>query len=126
MIPPSPEAAAFAKVANYDVGPFTGRPDIHVPLYTIKTRSLTVPISLSYDETGIRVDNIASWVGMNWSLETGGVITRSVMDRPDEGINGIGGYLSSPPPRQSTITNTPTYVDYFIDKLVGPFDRQFL
>lgn len=122
MIPPSPEAAAFAKAANYDVGPFTGRPDIHVPIYTIKTRSLTVPISLSYDETGIRVDNIATWVGMNWSLETGGVITRSVMDRPDEGINGIGGYLNAPPPRQSAITNTPTYVDYFIDKLVGPFD----
>lgn len=120
MVPPSPEAAAFAKAGTYDVGPFTGKPDVQIPIYTIKTRSLSVPISLSYDETGIRVDNIASWVGMNWSLVAGGLITRSVMDVPDEGIGGVGGYLTGPPPRVSAITNTQNWVNYFVDKLIQP------
>jgi YD repeat-containing protein len=109
MIPPSPEATAFAKAATYNVGPYTGRPDITVPIYTIKTPSLSVPISLSYDATGIRVNDMASWVGQNWSLNAGGMISQVVIGQPD--INTSTG-LEAVPPRASDVVNNATYFNY--------------
>lgn len=117
IVPPSPEAAAFTKYGTYEVGPFTGRPDITIPIYEIKTRNFSVPISLSYDATGIRVDDISSWVGMNWSLLAGGMISRTVVCVPDDEGHG---FLTEPAPRESSITNTSTYINYFKDLLIDP------
>src|SRR6266496_4502806 len=72
ITPPSPEASAFVKYGTYPIVTYTGKPDITIPVYEIKTGKLSVPISLSYDATGIRVNDMASWVGMNWSLDVGG------------------------------------------------------
>ena len=110
IIPPSPEAASFAKYGTYPVGAFTGKPNIDIPIYEIKTTKLKVPVSLSYDATGIRVEEISSWVGMNWSLNAGGIISRTVVKDPDEDPNG---FLDSPPPRASSITGSSSVVDYF-------------
>ncbi|WP_415325869.1 DUF5977 domain-containing protein [Chryseobacterium sp. MMS23-Vi53] len=35
-------------------------------------------ISMSYDTGGVRVNDVPGWVGQNWTLQAGGVITRSV------------------------------------------------
>jgi YD repeat-containing protein len=84
VIPPSPTAAALAKYAALPVSPYTGIPKVSIPLYEIKVRDITVPISLSYHGGGgIRVDEEASWVGLGWSLNAGGVITRTVRGKDD-------------------------------------------
>ena len=80
----SPTAAALGKFTDVPVSYHTGIPDVSVPLYTIKEGALTLPISLSYHAGGVKVLETASWVGMNWALNAGGVITRSVMGAPDE------------------------------------------
>lgn len=80
----SPTAASLGKFTDVPVSYHTGIPDISVPLYTVKEGALTLPISLSYHAGGIKVLEPASWVGMNWALNAGGVITRSVMGAPDE------------------------------------------
>ena len=85
VIPPSPDAAALGKYGSIPVGLHTGVPQIDIPLYTIKTKSLQVPISVSYHASGVKVNEIASWVGLGWSLNAGGVITRSVVGKSDEG-----------------------------------------
>ncbi|PKV50678.1 YD repeat-containing protein [Aquimarina sp. MAR_2010_214] len=84
IIPPSPNASSLGKYGQVPVGLFTGTPQINIPLYTLKTGKLSVPISLDYSSNGIRVDQLPSNVGLSWSLRAGGVITRVIMDDPDE------------------------------------------
>ena len=87
-VPQTPEAAAFIKHGNIPVNMYTGTPQISIPLHTIQGREFALPISLSYDASGIRVDQIATWVGLGWNLNAGGAVTRMVQGIPD----GTGDY----------------------------------
>ncbi|RYZ98385.1 MAG: hypothetical protein EOP47_19455, partial [Sphingobacteriaceae bacterium] len=102
IIPPTPDAAALGKYGQTPINKAAGTPEINVPLYEIKTARFNLPISLSYDASGIKVDQIASWVGLGWSLNAGGVITRTVVGAPDEKYSN--GYLNTgiPLPQQLT------------------------
>lgn len=93
-IPPTPEAAALAKFAQVPVSYSTGTPNISIPLYEIKLREVSLPISLNYHAGGIRVDEIASSAGLGWTLAAGGNISSTVFDKPDM---GPGGYATGNP-----------------------------
>ncbi|HEY0656582.1 MAG TPA: hypothetical protein VGD65_25790, partial [Chryseosolibacter sp.] len=82
---PTPNAASLGKYGDIPVSYHTGVPEISIPIYTIQEGSLSVPISLSYHSAGIKVSETASWVGLGWSLNAGGMITRTVHGGPDEG-----------------------------------------
>lgn len=90
-IPPSPTAAALGEYGSYPVSGSSGLPSIQIPLIDIHGREITLPVSLSYHGDGVKVDEIASWVGMGWSLNAGGVITRNVVGYPDEDEKGLFG-----------------------------------
>ncbi|PYP54606.1 MAG: hypothetical protein DMD40_16020 [Gemmatimonadetes bacterium] len=81
---PSPTAATFGKFGDIPVSMYTGTPEIGVPLFTVKGKTLQLPIALSYHASGIKVDEIGGWVGMGWTLDAGGVITRTVRGLVDE------------------------------------------
>lgn len=84
-LPPSPTATALAEYAEIPVDKYTGVPNISIPLYTIELQDdFQMPVSLSYHASGIKVEDEASWVGLGWSLNAGGVITRSVKGLPDD------------------------------------------
>lgn len=70
----TPEATAFRKYGEVDANEYTGNPNISIPLYTLKFHDITIPISLTYDASGIKVDQEASWVGLGWNLLAGGCI----------------------------------------------------
>jgi YD repeat-containing protein len=82
---PSPNAASLGKYGDIPVSYHTGVPEISIPIYTIAEGSIAVPISLNYHSSGIQVDEVASWVGLGWTLMAGGSITRVVKGGPDEG-----------------------------------------
>jgi YD repeat-containing protein len=84
LAPSSPEAAAFNRYGNYQVNLFTGVPEISIPLYEIKVGELTVPVSLNYHASGIKVTDVPSRAGLGWDLQAGGSITRKIMGKPDE------------------------------------------
>lgn len=90
--PPSPNAASLGQYGNYPTTLYNGLVNISIPVYDIKTPRFDIPISLSYHASGIKVTEVASWVGLGWTLNTGGEITRQVMGNPDD---RPGGYLSS-------------------------------
>mgnify|MGYP003513248460 FL=1 len=84
----SPNAAELGKYVDVPVDYNTGVPQISIPIYTIQTGTLALPISLSYHASGIKVMENSSWVGSGWSLNAGGAITRTVRGLPDD-ISGV-------------------------------------
>jgi YD repeat-containing protein len=85
VTPHSPTAAALGKYVDLPVSLATGTPQINIPLYEIKSGELTLPISLTYQATGFRVGERAGWTGLGWSLNAGGVVSRTIRDKKDDG-----------------------------------------
>lgn len=86
VIPKSPNTAALDRLDLAPVDLATGGATISYNLYRIKTKSSVIPITLRYHSGGIKVDEIASWVGLGWALDAGGFISRNINGNPDEGI----------------------------------------
>ena len=83
VIPPSPQAAALARYAEYPVSHTTGIPDITIPLYEIRMGDFTLPISISYHSSGARPDEIPTSVGLGWTLNAGGAVIRTIFGGAD-------------------------------------------
>lgn len=88
ILPPSPDVAALGSFLDTSVSENTGIPGISVPMVSLPGKT-PVPISLNYHAGGIRVSQISSRVGMGWSLSAGGMVTRSVRDKPDDTGEGL-------------------------------------
>lgn len=104
----SPEVNKFEQYMNMPVNLVSGTPQVSIPIYTLEYGGLTLPISLEYDASGVKVESIASSVGQNWSLNVGGVVSRNTKGAPDEGSVGY--------PKSSIILNG-YYKDYGLSKL---------
>jgi hypothetical protein len=85
----SPNSASLGLYGEIPISLFTGTPSVSIPIYEMKYGDVTVPITLSYHASGIRPDQHPSWVGLGWTLQAGGVISRVINDKPDEYDNGF-------------------------------------
>ena len=83
IVPQSPQTSSLFKYTEYPVSPATGIPEIQVPISTIECDGIQVPISISYHASGIKVDDIATPVGLGWTLKEGGAIGCSVLGIQD-------------------------------------------
>ncbi|MDF1697522.1 MAG: hypothetical protein P1U56_16885 [Saprospiraceae bacterium] len=85
FVPPSPEVAAINKFIDVPVNGYTGIPSINIPLTNLNSKSLNIPVSISYHAGGVKVAEEASEVGLGWSLNAGGVISREIRGEDDFG-----------------------------------------
>lgn len=81
IIPPSPHVRNFLKYGETPVSNYTGVPSIQIPIHTIQLKDITLPITLSYNASGIKVEEEASRVGLGWVLKAGGMISVTVMGK---------------------------------------------
>jgi YD repeat-containing protein len=95
ITPPSLSAQAFMRYGEIPVDYSTGVPNISIPLYTIKGKELELPISISYHGSGIKVNDIASEVGLGWILNCGGMVARTIFGKKDESVSGIHTYTTA-------------------------------
>jgi hypothetical protein len=72
----------YSKEGNVEVS--TGKFGMNIPFTTIENQFLTLPISLSYSTSGVKVDENSSEIGMGWNLIAGGQITRKVNGGADD------------------------------------------
>lgn len=83
VIPPSPTSSVYRQFTGYVPDIHTGSVNIPLPLYEIKLGSYTIPLSLQYFTSGIKVDATPYPVGYGWIFSPGLRLTRTVMGRPD-------------------------------------------
>ncbi len=121
VLPPSPNTSALSAYGNYRVSDFTGVPDITIPIYVVKSRNFSIPITLYYHASGIKVTDVSSWIGLGWALNVGGQISRKVMGLPDE-TPSIG--LMSYPVRNGTTLSEPDDESWLYQVVSGGYDQQ--
>ncbi|KFF17456.1 hypothetical protein [Chryseobacterium sp. JM1] len=84
ILPTSPQSFKFSQYGNIPIGMFTGAPNINIPITELSIDEVSIPISLNYSSNGINVDEMNGAVGLGWTFLSGGVITRTIRDKPDE------------------------------------------
>src|SRR5690606_34460503 len=84
--PKTPEKSSLGTFGNTPINYYTGLPEISIPLMTLHGRELSLPVSLNYDASGIRTDELSGQVGMKWNLNAGGFVSRELNGLADEDL----------------------------------------
>ena len=91
----TPNSYELSRYGSTPVDICHGTPIINIPLTSISDRNVKVDVSLSYLASGIKVDQEATTVGLGWSLNAGGVITRTRRGEPDKFfVNSLASYVN--------------------------------
>jgi len=70
-----------------DVDTYTGSAITTIPLYTLKSGSLSFPIELRNVSNAIKPNDATGLVGTGWNISTGGSISRQLRGLPDDYYN---------------------------------------
>ncbi|QHC83912.1 hypothetical protein AS589_03440 [Empedobacter brevis] len=84
IAPPSPEAYKLSRYGDIQLQGNTGAFSHSIPIYTILFHEINLPVTLAYSSNGVLVDELSGFIGTSWSLNAGGVISRTVRGVPDE------------------------------------------
>ncbi len=80
----SPNASSLGKYGSIDVSPFTGLADIGVDVFSLEEGDIPIKCRLRYNSGGVKPADHPGWVGQNWTLDVGGIVTRKVNGGTDE------------------------------------------
>lgn len=75
---PSQQAQGYLDSKNVTVDYATGLFHYKVPVYTLKSGDFELPVSLNYVGKGVKREDVPGLIGYNWTLNTGGVVTRTI------------------------------------------------
>lgn len=93
---PVPSVSSLVSYAEAPVSLATGVPEIQFPLLGLSSsdKSIAANLSLQYHPLNMNEEEAGSEVGIGWSMFTGGVISREVVDDLDERYDdtGFSGY----------------------------------
>lgn len=87
---PGPEAQNLTERKNVTVDYATGLFHYTVPLYQLKSGDYELPISLDYIAKGVKVSDPEGLIGKNWTLNIGGVVTRTMRGGFVDETPGLG------------------------------------
>ena len=92
----SPNVSEFNKFASFDTDLYNGVPKISIDLYESNYRGVPVNLSIGYSAGGVKIEQRPTWVGQNWNLITGGLVSRRKKGNIDElGYDSNNGYLKN-------------------------------
>ena len=103
-----PSAVSMMKYIDYPVSHRTGIPEISIPLYTVRSGSLELPVNLSFHlDDFTRVTQLAGAAGAGWSLSCDLQVSRIINGRDDFHASG---YLSTGTSYTNIDKNTPEII----------------
>ncbi|SHH28349.1 YD repeat-containing protein, partial [Flavobacterium defluvii] len=73
-----PQVAAMAKVGEIPIDIATGRMNYNIPIFEIKEGNFSMPINLSYNYSGLILDEVPGYAGVGWTFNIGGSILHSI------------------------------------------------
>ncbi|SMO74108.1 hypothetical protein SAMN06265171_1062 [Chryseobacterium rhizoplanae] len=86
IIPPASESFYKSQFGNNGINDFRGEPMVNIPLFSINHGGIPFELDLKYIKAGVKVNDIPNSTGINWVLNTGGIITRTINDIADEKV----------------------------------------
>ena len=126
----SGEALTYGKHANLPVNQYTGTGNIQVPIHTVTDGPLALPIALNYHTGGLQVNVPSSSVGWGWNLNVGGMVSRVIMDKPDNedkhGYYFQGSQVRYPRNSDDLVYEVDTQPDIFTFTANGMTGRFFI
>ena len=84
LIPPYPTSAIYQRYAATPPNLSTGAVSVNIPLYTLNIDGLSLPFSLNYQTSGIKVLDPFYPLGYGWVFSPGLRISRTIMGNPDD------------------------------------------
>lgn len=84
VIYPFPSSSVFKKYTGSQPSLSTGTVNIPISLYELKYRDVTIPFTLRYNTSGVKVFDESYPTGLGWTMTPGLRLTRQIMNRPDE------------------------------------------
>lgn len=80
-----PDVSSLGTYGNLEVNMAEGKPNINLNIYSLSIdQQNSYNISLNYDTSANKPENIPSWTGLGWNLNSSGSITRSLKGEVDE------------------------------------------
>ena len=123
IIHPSPSLQALQQYGDYPVEPYTGITNVSIPIWEVKSGGMTVPITINNHSSGRKVDDPGGALGIGWTLNCGGFISRVVNDIPDEAWQSPVPYID-PWCQDPTYCSSgePTYYDWYYNLVANTWD----
>ena len=97
IVPTTPESYSLFKATDFPVDYRTGKLNAQIPVYNIQVDDINIPIQLSYNTGGIKVDEISSVTGLGWTLGIPNTITVEQHGKEDLGTNYGGSWFPKKP-----------------------------
>ncbi len=98
----SPQVASMGKVGEIPIDISTGRINYTIPIFEIQEGNFNMPISLSYNYSGLLFDETPGHAGVGWTFNIGGSILHTVNGLDDyhheQDKKIIDDYLNRVPP----------------------------
>jgi YD repeat-containing protein len=135
FFPPTPEANSLIKYVDVPVNYSTGVINYSIPIHNIKLKNLTIPITLSYQSTGLKPSEVASNVGLGWELSAGGKIVQNTVKQNDINVPGPGSDFWNLPndrdfklplPASDLFFGTNPYSQHELDSIRAPGTDYFM
>nr|WP_315248589.1 DUF5977 domain-containing protein [uncultured Flavobacterium sp.] len=126
----TPQVASMNKVSEIPVDLATGKMNYNIPIFEIKEGSFTMPINLSYNYSGLLLDETPGYAGVGWTLNIGGAIMHSINGLNDEDHFEDKGFLDKyinklPPYDDETTPAGRATRDHFLNFIAdGVFDGE--
>lgn len=77
-VKPGQQAQGYLENKHITVDRTTGIFHYSLPLYTVGMGDFSLPLSADYSAKGLKKEDVPGLLGYNWTLNTGGIVTRTV------------------------------------------------
>ena len=112
---PSPSAMEMIKQIQGGVNLYNGTQNTTIPLHTLTNSDVNLPISLSSSNNGLKVNDLGSVVGQNWSVNAAPMITRVVKGIPDDFQGVLRGEGKGHITRPQFVVDIPSDIGFRFD-----------